>query len=171
MKVELQIRNRLRCIRKVLGQLLPFNQRLPICVIRKQMEQIKGHGVGESLRKKNEITQAPARPTLMHTLNNRRKLITLLLTAGALLLICLGSAPESRAQTRDSNEAAQSEPRAKPMAIDLLLKVVHNDEAKALAALAQIEQNWHESSFAPLIEMIYRVPGLPSRNTPVTHIS
>ena len=95
----------------------------------------------------------------MNTLNNFKIRSTFLMTAGTALLLCIGSAPASRAQTRDSNEAAQSSLRARPLAIDLFLQVAQNDEAKALAALARIEQNWHESSFAPLIEMIYRVPG------------
>ena len=95
----------------------------------------------------------------MYTLNTHHKPVISLLTAGTFFLLCLGSASESRAQTRESNEAAQSATRAKPLAIDLFLQVARNDEAKALAALTRIEENWHESSFAPLIEMIYRVPG------------
>ena len=124
------------------------------------MEHIKGHGVVDSLsRKKTEITWAPVRPTRTNTLNNSKMRSTFLMTAGTALLLCLGSASESRAQTLESNEAAQSDIRAKPLAIDLFLQVARNDEAKALAALTRIEQNWHESSFAPLIEMIQRVPG------------
>ena len=36
--------------------------------------------------------------------------------------------------------------------------VVGNDEAKAIDALTRIEDNWHESSAALLIEMVHRVP-------------
>jgi hypothetical protein len=54
--------------------------------------------------------------------------------------------------------ASQAKPSHKFLPLSVFASVVDNDEAKALAALAQIENNWHESSAALLIEMVYRVP-------------
>ena len=42
--------------------------------------------------------------------------------------------------------------------LDVFMAVVGADEAKALAALQRIEQRWHESSAAMLIEMIHHAP-------------
>jgi hypothetical protein len=46
--------------------------------------------------------------------------------------------------------------KAPPIAI--FTAVMGADEAKAMAALARIENQWHESSAALLIEMVYRAP-------------
>jgi hypothetical protein len=42
--------------------------------------------------------------------------------------------------------------------ISVFSTVIGADEPKALAALSQIEKQWHESSAALLIEMVYRAP-------------
>jgi Protein of unknown function (DUF3179) len=42
--------------------------------------------------------------------------------------------------------------------LSVFTTALDNDEAKATLALSRIEQNWHESSAALLIEMVYRVP-------------
>jgi Protein of unknown function (DUF3179) len=42
--------------------------------------------------------------------------------------------------------------------LSVFTAALDNDEAKATLALSRIEQNWHESSAALLIEMVYRVP-------------
>lgn len=63
---------------------------------------------------------------------------------------------------QDSGKPAQppraAAPRQAPLPLGVFTAVVGGDEAKALAALARIERNWHESSSALLIEMVHRVP-------------
>ena len=48
--------------------------------------------------------------------------------------------------------------RQTQLALQVFVAVVGDDEKKALAALAHIEQNWRESSAAMLIDMIHFVP-------------
>jgi Protein of unknown function (DUF3179) len=52
------------------------------------------------------------------------------------------------------------QPRARHafLPLSVFTAALDNDEAKAILALSRIEQNWHESSAALLIEMVYRVP-------------
>ena len=54
--------------------------------------------------------------------------------------------------------AQRAAARQMPLALDVFTAVIGEDEKKALAALTRIEQNWHESSAAMLIEMIHFVP-------------
>ena len=49
-------------------------------------------------------------------------------------------------------------PRQDQLPLSVFAAVAAEDEAKALAALARIERDWHESSTALLIEMVHRVP-------------
>jgi Protein of unknown function (DUF3179) len=55
---------------------------------------------------------------------------------------------------------AATQPRARHafLPLSVFTAALDNDEAKAILALSRIEQNWHESSAALLIEMVYRVP-------------
>ena len=84
----------------------------------------------------------------------------IVLTASALLLVsCL--APPLAAQTADRVPAPKPAKPAPPtaarpalLAPTVFIAVVSDDEKKALAALLRIEQNWHESSAAMLIEML-----------------
>jgi hypothetical protein len=55
--------------------------------------------------------------------------------------------------------AVQPSTKGSYVPITVFNAVTSPDEAKALAALTRIENEWQESSFAPLIEMVYRVPG------------
>jgi len=48
--------------------------------------------------------------------------------------------------------------RQEHLPLGVFMAVVGDDETKALAALQRIEQNWHESSAAMLIEMVFRAP-------------
>ena len=56
-------------------------------------------------------------------------------------------------------QAARPSPRETYLPVNVFIDVASPDEAKALAALTRIENEWHESSVAMLIELIYRVPG------------
>ena len=49
-------------------------------------------------------------------------------------------------------------PRAVPVPLAVVADVLGDDENKAVAAVARIAENWHESSVAMLIEMIHFVP-------------
>ena len=62
-----------------------------------------------------------------------------------------GGAPLKQAARPAATRQAQ-------LPLDVFVAVIGDDEKRALAALAQIEQNWHESSAAMLIEMIHFVP-------------
>jgi hypothetical protein len=82
-----------------------------------------------------------------------------LLTGSALLLLCM--TPRLTAQAADSaplvKPAKPSQPKAARQALlapEVFAAVVSDDEKQALAALLRIEQNWHESSAAMLIEML-----------------
>ncbi len=48
--------------------------------------------------------------------------------------------------------------RAGPVPLTVLADVLGDDENRAMAAVTRISENWHESSAAPLIEMIHFVP-------------
>jgi hypothetical protein len=81
----------------------------------------------------------------------------ILLTGPALLTLCVAS--QLTAQAADSvPQPAQPAPhktaRQTLLAPEVFIAVVGEDEKRALAALASIEQNWHESSAAMLIEML-----------------
>jgi hypothetical protein len=54
--------------------------------------------------------------------------------------------------------APQPSPRHAFLPLSVFTAALDKDEAKAIAALSRIEQNWHESSAALLIEIVYRVP-------------
>jgi Protein of unknown function (DUF3179) len=86
---------------------------------------------------------------------------TLLLTCGASL--ALAASPAGNISTIEKlAQASLPNPKPSPhhnfLPLSVFTTAVDNDEAKALVALTRIEQNWHESSAALLIEMVYRVP-------------
>lgn len=51
--------------------------------------------------------------------------------------------------------------KAAPLPLSVFTTVIGNDTAKSLAALDRIERQWHESSAALLIEMVYAAPSRP----------
>jgi hypothetical protein len=61
------------------------------------------------------------------------------------------------AQTKPDVKA-DSKSSHKFLPLSVFITAFGKDESKGLAALDQIEANWHESSAAMLIEMVYRVP-------------
>ena len=65
--------------------------------------------------------------------------------------------PADRAPIKPPTRPAAA--RQVHLPLDVFAAVIGEDEKKALAALARIEQNRHESSAAMLIEMIHFVPG------------
>jgi hypothetical protein len=84
----------------------------------------------------------------------RRSLSMLSLLAASGLVTSL---TPSFAQTKvDAKTDTKTNHKFLPLSV--FIAAFGNDEAKGLAALAQIEANWHESSAAMLIEMVYRVP-------------
>ncbi len=94
------------------------------------------------------LTRAFVRPARPPATSWLRRRLTATFAVGLLGFFGVGALP-AHAQTR--------QPAALPTSV--FTAVAGNDEAKALAALDRIEADWQESSFAPLIEMIYRVPG------------
>ncbi len=83
----------------------------------------------------------------------RMKIKHLLFTGSALLLLC--TLLRLPAQTVDRVPAAKpAAARQTLLAPSVFIAVVSDDESKALAALTLIEQKWHESSAAMLIEML-----------------
>ena len=75
----------------------------------------------------------------------------------ALALGCLTNQP-AEAQAGAKPPPGPTAPRQGLLPLGTFMAVIGDDETKALAALARIEQNWHESSAAMLIEMVYRAP-------------
>ena len=79
--------------------------------------------------------------------------------ASMLALACVAS---SQAAAQLGAQQSQSVPPTAARAGDLPLAeftaVIGDDETKALAALARIDENWRDSSAALLVEMVYRVP-------------
>jgi hypothetical protein len=52
--------------------------------------------------------------------------------------------------------ALQAKHQALPLSV--FTTIIGNDEVKAIAALSRVEKEWHESSAALLMEMVYRAP-------------
>ena len=72
-------------------------------------------------------------------------------------MACLAAADlDSGAPQKQTARPAAA--RQTQLALQVFVAVVGDDEKKALAALAHIEQNWRESSAAMLIDMIHFVP-------------
>ena len=81
------------------------------------------------------------------------------LVGSALMLGCLTS-PVSTAQVSAKPTPPPRPAAARPdmLPIGVFVAVIGDDETKALAALARIEREWHDSSAAMLIEMVHFVP-------------
>ena len=86
----------------------------------------------------------------------RRSLIASLLVPACGLTHTTVAAQTARGSNPSSVTAAES---ARFVPISVFADAIGDDETKALAALARIGQEWHESSAALLIEMVHRVPG------------
>jgi len=81
------------------------------------------------------------------------------LVCSALVLGCLtNQAAAAQAGTKPTQPPRPAATRQDQLPLGVFTAVVGDDETKALAALERIERNWHESSAAMLIEMVYRVP-------------
>ena len=89
---------------------------------------------------------------------NQRKVAGVLHVAAVLLASLLSAGAMAQALVSPTQAVRSSAPETY-LPVDVFIAVASADEAKALAALARIENEWHESSAAMLIEMIYRVPG------------
>ena len=81
------------------------------------------------------------------------------LICSALVLGALAN-PAAQAQT-GTQPPPPSRPaaaRQAPLPLGVLMAVTGDDETKALAALARIDREWHDSSLAMLIEMVHHAP-------------
>ncbi len=87
---------------------------------------------------------------LLPTRRARRLLLSLLCAAPHLTAPAADRAPGAQSARPAPTTAAQ----AALLAPAVFIAVVSDDEKKALAALLRIEQRWHESSAAMLIEML-----------------
>jgi hypothetical protein len=77
----------------------------------------------------------------------------------ALVLGCVTSqAATAQADGKPAQPPTPAATRQQHLPLEVFTAVVGDEEAKALAALERIERNWHESSAAMLIEMVFRVP-------------
>lgn len=85
----------------------------------------------------------------------RRSLIAALLVPACGLTHTAVAAQTARKSNPSSGTAAEA---ARFVPIAAFADAIGDDETKALAALARISQDWHESSAALLIEMVHRVP-------------
>ncbi len=85
----------------------------------------------------------------------RRSLIASLLVPACGLTHTTVAAQTARRSNPASGTAAES---ARFVPIGVFVDAIGDDETKALAALARIGQEWHESSAALLIEMVHYVP-------------
>jgi hypothetical protein len=88
----------------------------------------------------------------------RQALFILLVLSAALATLANPAVAEPGGSAPLKQTARPAATRQAPLALDVFVAVIGEDEKKALAALAQIDKNWHESSAAMLIEMIHFVP-------------
>jgi hypothetical protein len=76
------------------------------------------------------------------------------------LALCLASLAFTAlpAHAAAATDKATQQTRQLALPLSVFTTVLGNDEAKAIAALSRVEKEWHESSAALLIEMVYRAP-------------